>query len=750
MPRRKVLNVGGDNPKRPRPWSQRNELSLGVALGFVALTLALLWWPVHAPWSWAALAICVTALSVVARGLAQAKRFEPAQRWFVDHGGLALEAAALVFLLGFYAWLVGDATLGSRPVDHDHTIHYYKAWETHQLLGQGKLRAWSDGLFVGYPANYLYPPGASLFVNLVHALGLGMVSFSHAYGLAIYLLMVLSGHAVFRLTRVFVGSRAAFFAAVLFALDVGAFRYGGFVNTLKWGVWPQALGTMLACYGLAELPTIFERRSWAAVGRFALLAGFAVVSHPASVLMLGLCVPASAVGIAAMPRGDRRAAMGRLAVGGGLALLVAGLYLFPLLDSKAFALKLGRDWRDTSKMAEAVFEGRLLRGTGWFVHALAGLGAYRLLRRSGWRGAYVVVCALALIALGTTDVLAELGAWGRQVYASVNAQRISILVKPFFLAAAGAGLAHAMTLGRGPAEARASDRTTDASAGPTAARWLRPTILAVAVALAAPFGLPWLERMKITYEGLKLTPIERRLWRDELAQVVEYAKARPSDPVARWMFDYGKSYLFIDVAAQIDAPVYKYEFTPASIYRYKVQDRGEAAMRIANVRYVVALEDRASPPGLRLLERFGQLRVYEYEHWRPQPFTVIEGAGEVELESYAPEEIVLRAAPGSDGVLQLHVSDFSRWEATVDGQPLPIERSSVKDVRFTGLVTVPLRPGEYRFRFVRHAVEYASSALAILAAFLALWLAVFRRHPARASTTLDDPSSASRTSETKA
>lgn len=173
-------------------------------------------------------------------------------------------------------------------------------------------------------------------------------------------------------------------------------------------------------------------------------------------------------------------------------------------------------------------------------------------------------------------------------------------------------------------------------------------------------------------------------------------------------------------------------------------------MRIANVRYVVALEDRASPPGLRLLERFGQLRVYEYEHWRPQPFTVIEGAGEVELESYAPEEIVLRAAPGSDGVLQLHVSDFSRWEATVDGQPLPIERSSVKDVRFTGLVTVPLRPGEYRFRFVRHAVEYASSALAILAAFLALWLAAFRRHPARASTTLDDPSSASRTSETKA
>jgi len=66
--------------------------------------------------------------------------------------------------------------------------------------------------------------------------------------------------------------------------------------------------------------------------------------------------------------------------------------------------------------------------------------------------------------------------------------------------------------------------------------------------------------------------------------------------------------------------------------------------------------------------QFGIYTVYEFRHWKPDPFVITQGSGSVKMESFTDEEIRLRAAPGSKGKLRLNVSWFPRWHAYRDGK----------------------------------------------------------------------------------
>ena len=114
----------------------------------------------------------------------------------------ATDAACIAFVCFIATVMMWDMVAGQRPVSHDHTVHYFKAWQLHHdLLPHGKLYGWSNRMFAGYPANYLYPPGADLWVNAVHALFLGAMSFSQAYAIAFWFFHVFSGLAVYRFGR---------------------------------------------------------------------------------------------------------------------------------------------------------------------------------------------------------------------------------------------------------------------------------------------------------------------------------------------------------------------------------------------------------------------------------------------------------------------------------------------------------------------------------------------------------------------
>ena len=49
--------------------------------------------------------------------------------------------AAIVCVASVMMW---DLVEGERPVSHDHTVHYFKAWQLHEhFLSEGRLLGWS-------------------------------------------------------------------------------------------------------------------------------------------------------------------------------------------------------------------------------------------------------------------------------------------------------------------------------------------------------------------------------------------------------------------------------------------------------------------------------------------------------------------------------------------------------------------------------------------------------------------------------
>jgi hypothetical protein len=98
------------------------------------------------------------------------------------------------------------------------------------------------------------------------------------------------------------------------------------------------------------------------------------------------------------------------------------------------------------------------------------------------------------------------------------------------------------------------------------------------------------------------------------------------------------------------------------------------------------------------------------------------------VERFSEEEIVLKAAPGSSGRLRLNVSHFSRWSAYRDGVRVPIGIVHLEaEPETTGFMTVPLRPGRYRFAFERSALDEIGLPLSLLGLLLACALALSDR-----------------------
>lgn len=108
------------------------------------------------------------------------------------------------------------------------------------------------------------------------------------------------------------------------------------------------------------------------------------------------------------------------------------------------------------------------------------------------------------------------------------------------------------------------------------------------------------------------------------------------------------------------------------------------------------------------------------------------GPGEtVSIVSSAPDQLVLRATAATTRLLVLSELDFPGWQATIDGQPVPIERTNYL---YRGIV-VP--PGAhtvellYRPASVRWGLIISAAALLVVLGLALSPVAVWRRWPTR-------------------
>lgn len=717
----------------PPPSRRRKPAAIGL-LACIGLAAALL--PFGAPLWWFGAGFAAAALVLAAprlRTLA-ARLDRPAPLFRSTWRNVAAEACCIGVLVVVATVMAGPYTLGDYPVDHDHTVHLYKAWQTKEtFLPEGRIHGWSQSWFAGDPVNYLYPFGGDLWVIGVWAATFGLLEFGTAYGLALWLFWFLSGYAVYRLgARVF--GRGVGLVAGLFALtDFGGFRAGGWSFAMDWGVWPQSLSTAFGILAIAQLPDILDGRRWSPVARFGLFMGFALLGHPSQLFLFVLAVPiALAARTLTAPRAPWAAPFGRTIVAAGIAFAIGALYFLPFLDTQHMASSYGALWTDPSRMAGLLLDGKLFEGTHYLPLALGVLGTLALLRSSDWPARFVALVVVLFLAISSVAIVDELHLFlVSDAFANVQYERFAILLKPFAFVAAAFGLI---------AIFRAA-RAHGAGHAPIAGS---AVIAFCAATVAAPIALPVASEMERRFLERDLTPASERELLEQRGELVEWARTHmPIDGVARWAFFVGNpDHSLVDLGIELDAPTYKASFMPASIYMYKIGGRHPDTLRALNVRWVVS-KTALTEPHLELRKAFGSLRVYEFRDWTSEPFQVLEGAGHVELVEFADERVVLDVAPGAHGRMQLNVSWFPRWHATRDGEPVRIDLNYGSPIRGSGFMTVPLAPGRYVFEFRRSFTDYLAlvlCALGLLAA-AALFVRDRRRpaaeHPSRLAARLD-------------
>jgi|GEM_PF-3059974 len=616
---------------------------------------------------------------------------------------------------GLLVWvatvMMRDLIFGVRPISHDHTVHYFKAWQLREyFLPRFQLHGFSHRWFAGYPVNYLYPVGTDLFVNAVDLLGFGTFSFARAYGIAFWLFHVFTGLAGYRLGRMLAGPHVGLISGFLLMTDLSAFRFGGWAYTIEYGVWPQALSLVFALLATVRVPEIFQERGLRPIGLFALWMGLSIVTHPIELIYLGLLLIAAV--LAGLFSPEVRTARGtvRLLAAYALSAMVAAVWLFPFVKSGSHTTPMGVWWDSTYELGKGLITLEAFPGTIGYVLALGVLACLLLLQSRQFSLLLCAFMALLVPALSNSSVIDELHLPELSAsFAKIQWLRMATMAKPFWfvMAAYLAVLFLRRAKNLLPDEARGSVRPRSLA---------RDVVFGMVIAqLTLPFVVQAGQSFFTSNIAKSLnTETDRGLDQDR-AKLVEWLQSHlPNDGFYRVCVSTGHNHDLLDIGTQIDKPIYKRGFTPAENFIYKMNTEDDAVLQAVNVRYMVVKkwlpQDRFAQKA-----QFGIYQVYEYKLWQPQPFVITQGSGSVTVERFEAEEVVLRAAPGSHGKLRLNVSYFPRWHAYRDGKPVSLWPSPLREApNNTGFMTVWLEPGVYSFRFEPSLLDRVSAWLSVL------------------------------------
>ena len=622
---------------------------------------------------------------------------------------LLLEVGCLLILAIVATVMMPEAAMGQRPVDHDHTVHYYKAWQlTHEFLGEGRLYGWSNAWFAGYPAQYLYPIGADLLVALVYVLTLGLAGFSSAYAWALWIFWILCGYVVYRFGANAFGRWAGLLAAVLFMTDTAGHRIGGWTYTMKWGVWPMTLGVVLGTWTMSRVPRLMEGVRWRDVGLFGLLMALALITHPYMMIYFAVTLTVAVVAFWLSQR-ERHWLIGtaRLVVGAAVGTLVACIWLLPFMSSEAFMdPHFGGRWTSLYDMGAGFYRLNFLPGTWEFVTALGVVGTVALLWSRTFSHLLIGLLTITFIVFGSTDFLASMN-WFDYFgsFQRVHFKRFIWLLKPFWILAAAYPIVAVVRYTAKQAISCFQDDEKVDEGEPTEGqagfrRWFHVVLVVLCL---TPLAVPFFNEFGSRHLIRDLTPASERPFKRDRNRVArwfeeKYPEGKPFFRVGLNLLRHDHS--FVDLGAEFPFPLYKMGYTPATSYDFRMEGSSEELMKAVNVRYVIS---KTGPPSgdFDRVKTFGSLRLYEYRDWQKEPFEVIEGDGEVTLKDFSTEKLVFEAKEGAQGRLRINLSNFSRWHAYRDGEEIPIGQTKVNNHENTGFMTVELKPGTYRIVFER-------------------------------------------------
>jgi len=628
----------------------------------------------------------------------------------------------LVTLFGLY--LLWPVPAGVMPLSADHTVHLTRAFLLGEQLADGHLSGWDPTWFFGFPLGELYPVLGDLGVIALRVLSLGLLDWPQAYAGLFTLVFLIQGWALLRCGRALGwGPIPGLVAGLLVLADVGAYREGGWIYTVTYGVWPQALATALAYLAFAELALAHSSRAAPVpsdipgpaaspvpsdtppvpstsparhLAYAALAAAAALLAHPMALMMLALGAPLYLLTVGLRPPApnnlksrERREHLAdttlHLLLALGLGGALAAWWLLPMTAHSGWMASYGWLHASLNEMLRMGAEGQWTQLMPAAVGHSASLGLLlaALFGRAPLR--FFALWTVAHWLLASTDLY-----WGLRLdwlsggFQHIQYQRFLTAAKPGLFLLAGAAVGGLVHL------SLRTWRTRHVPKHRFIPRTLAAAALAAALALAAwqlRDARALMERHQVGAVQTERIPGQPGFAADYAAFLAwarttwdardrDYRMAFRADRNAHW---------FMDAPVTTRTPSYKLGFTPGDNFVHKPESGDPALLRRLGVRFLVGT-GRAGPPGSTVAARFGKLAVYELadredlahlDHQDPATGT---GTVTVEHADLAAADLLRVRVDGVTGDatrLVLHVAGYPRWQLIhhpADGGPArPIE-----------------------------------------------------------------------------
>jgi hypothetical protein len=547
------------------------------------------------------------------------------------------------------------------PRSQDHTVHLARAWIVGQNLASGHVTGWSPTWFFGFPAGELYPVLGDLAVSSLRALTFGALPWPYCYALAFWCGYVLAALALVRASRVLGwGGAPGLVAALLFVLDPGETREGGYRFTAFFGVWLAPLAVSWTWLAMAKLhaatqePTVSGRRL---LGVALPLSG-ALLAHPMTLpLLMAMMVPF----VLLRPRKTWM----RTIVAACLAVAIAGTltawHLLPMMVHRAWTGNFGALHLGLQRMIEEAASG------AWTTNMTAPVGV-SITAGLVWAAArgdrfarFAAAAALLTWLLASREAfwLPRLDRFA-DAFAALQYQRFVMCAKPGFFLVTGVVVTAAV---------RASWPRRDALRR-------RPARLAAALVTAA--WIAWLAHGTVTHAQAKAVgaPLHRGAdaeasasFEESWSEYLAWAKQRWDERDGFFRIAYQTvsrhGHGFADAPVFTGAPAFKIGSTPGESFVHRVESDRSAVLDRLRVRYLVTLVPTRAKP----VAKFGAISVIE-RAVRDDVARIV-GPGRVAIVQDDVDHVVVDV-DGTDGSsrLELAIAGYPRWELLHDGEPV--------------------------------------------------------------------------------
>ena len=573
-------------------------------------------------------------------------------------------------------WLLWPMPLGHAPLSADHTVHLTRIWMWSDALASGQLRGWSSTWFLGTPVGELYPVLGDMIVIGVRVLSLGLLDWHESYAIGLTLAFVIPAWCMVRAGRALgLGPIPGIVAGVLLMVDAGAYREGGWMYTMTFGVWPQHLSTGLTWLGLSELavacttddPQLARRR----IATGALATGGALLAHPMAMLGFAIGGPLLVLVVGPRPWSNLRPTVARALVGGVLGLAVAAWWVGPMLAHRGWMASYGWLWQPLRWMAQEASEGRWAQHMPTAVGTTVSLGLVGLAVLGGRRGRFFGAYALVMWLFAAKDTV-----WALRLdllsegFTHLQYQRFITAAKPGLWLAAGfavGGLAHLALRAWRSRWPNAQGSRPLAAALSVGAIGLAGWMISGSRPVMDEHGVGEIQLTRAPDPG----PLDT-----EYPQVIEWLRERWAERADGefWRVTVvapRNLHWFMDAPVLAGVPLYKEGFTPGDNFVHKPESQHPKVLDAARVRYVVAAGRRAVRG--QVLAEFGELRIVERPDADALPLAWLDGPGTVEVLEAGEDGAPVRVrVSGTDGPTRLTfaISGYPRWSVTHEGVQL--------------------------------------------------------------------------------